>query len=37
MEKTKNDEKIRFQVELEFVQLLANPSYLNCIDYIYFF
>ena len=22
--------KIRFQVELEFVQCLANPHYLNC-------
>lgn len=24
------EEKIRFQMELEFVQLLANSSYLNC-------
>ena len=24
------EEKIRFQVELEFVQCLANPKYLNC-------
>ena len=23
-------QKIRFQVELEFVQCLANPNYLNC-------
>ena len=23
-------EKYRFQVELEFVQCLANPNYLNC-------
>lgn len=23
-------EKYRFQVELEFVQCLANPQYLNC-------
>ena len=25
-----NPEKYRFQVELEFVQCLANPNYLNC-------
>lgn len=24
------DAKLRFQVELEFVQALANPNYLNC-------
>uniref|UniRef100_H2Y9N8 Mediator of RNA polymerase II transcription subunit 31 n=1 Tax=Ciona savignyi TaxID=51511 RepID=H2Y9N8_CIOSA len=26
-----NDESVRFQVELEFVQCLANPNYLNFI------
>lgn len=26
---TVDDDKIRFQVELEFVQCLANPNYLN--------
>lgn len=25
------EEKRRFEVELEFVQCLANPSYLNCM------
>ena len=24
-----NDDAVRFQVELEFVQCLANPNYLN--------
>lgn len=24
-----NDDTVRFQVELEFVQCLANPNYLN--------
>uniref|UniRef100_A0A6I8PPC3 Mediator of RNA polymerase II transcription subunit 31 n=1 Tax=Ornithorhynchus anatinus TaxID=9258 RepID=A0A6I8PPC3_ORNAN len=23
--------RLRFQLELEFVQCLANPNYLNCI------
>lgn len=27
---TEDQQKLRFQVELEFVQCLANPSYLNC-------
>jgi hypothetical protein len=26
-----NPEKYRFQVELEFVQCLANPQFLNCM------
>ncbi len=30
-EESEADEKIRFQTELEFVQLLANSAYLNCI------
>ena len=29
-EAKKDPEKFRFQVELEFVQCLANPQYLNC-------
>jgi mediator of RNA polymerase II transcription subunit 31 len=33
----KEEEEIRFQTELEFVQLLANPSYLNYLaQYKYF-
>ena len=27
---TDDQQRIRFQVELEFVQCLANPNYLNC-------
>lgn len=27
---TDDQQKLRFQVELEFVQCLANPNYLNC-------
>lgn len=27
---TDDQSKLRFQVELEFVQCLANPNYLNC-------
>jgi hypothetical protein len=27
---TEDQQKLRFQVELEFVQCLANPNYLNC-------
>jgi len=27
---TEDQQKIRFQIELEFVQCLANPNYLNC-------
>jgi len=29
-EAQEDPEKYRFQVELEFVQCLANPQYLNC-------
>lgn len=25
-----SEDKIRLQIELEFVQCLANPNYLNC-------
>lgn len=31
MEEEKEENKIRFQTELEFVELLANPAYLNCL------
>ena len=27
---TEEQTRLRFQVELEFVQCLANPNYLNC-------
>ena len=27
---TEEQQKTRFQTELEFVQCLANPNYLNC-------
>lgn len=27
---TDDQQRLRFQVELEFVQCLANPNYLNC-------
>ena len=27
--------RLRFQTELEFVQCLANPNYLNCKNIIY--
>lgn len=27
---TEDQQRIRFQVELEFVQCLANPNYLHC-------
>lgn len=27
---TEDQTRLRFQVELEFVQCLANPNYLNC-------
>lgn len=30
VEAQEDPEKYRFQVELEFVQCLANPQYLNC-------
>lgn len=30
IEAQEDQEKYRFQVELEFVQCLANPQYLNC-------
>lgn len=30
VEGREDPEKYRFQVELEFVQCLANPNYLNC-------
>lgn len=29
-QETDDQQKLRFQVELEFVQCLANPNYLNC-------
>ena len=29
-EAQENPEKFRFEIELEFVQCLGNPSYLNC-------
>lgn len=28
---TDDQQRLRFQVELEFVQCLANPNYLNCM------
>jgi mediator of RNA polymerase II transcription subunit 31 len=31
--KMNQPDKTRFMVELEFVQLLANPSYINCISH----
>lgn len=30
VEADEEQQKVRFQVELEFVQCLANPNYLNC-------
>ena len=27
---TMDQQRVRFQTELEFVQCLANPNYLNC-------
>lgn len=27
---TEEQQKLRFQIELEFVQCLGNPNYLNC-------
>ena len=27
---TEEQQRLRFQIELEFVQCLANPNYLNC-------
>lgn len=37
IDKTREDSLIRFQMELEFVQLLSNPSYLNYLaQYQYF-
>ena len=32
-EALENPERYRFQMELEFVQCLANPQYLNCKQY----
>lgn len=32
---TDDQQRLRFQVELEFVQCLANPNYLNCKYTIY--
>ncbi len=29
-EESEEDSKLRFQMELEFIQCLANPRYLNC-------
>ena len=31
---TKEDEKRRFQIELEFIQCLSNPWYLNSMFYL---
>lgn len=30
MAETEEQSRIRFQVELEFVQCLANPNYIHC-------
>lgn len=30
-EETPEEEQKRFEIELEFVQLLADPGYLNCM------
>lgn len=30
MPETEDQQKLRFQIELEFVQCLGNPNYLNC-------
>lgn len=30
MPETEEQNRIRFQVELEFVQCLANPNYIHC-------
>lgn len=27
---TEDQQRLRFQIELEFVQCLGNPNYLNC-------
>ena len=34
---TDDQQRMRFQVELEFVQCLANPNYLNCKFITYFY
>jgi len=34
MDESEEAEKLRFQMELEFVQCLANPSYLNCASFL---
>lgn len=31
MPETEDQQRMRFQVELEFVQCLGNPNYLNCM------
>lgn len=31
---SEEQQRLRFQVELEFVQCLANPNYLHCKCYI---
>lgn len=30
LSESEEQQRIRFQTELEFVQCLANPNYLNC-------
>lgn len=32
---TEDQARIRFQIELEFVQCLGNPHYLNCKSKVY--
>ena len=34
---TDEQQRIRFQVELEFVQCFANPNYLHCMFLTYMF
>lgn len=33
---TEEQQKLRFQIELEFVQCLGNPNYLNCKLFVIF-
>uniref|UniRef100_A0A2K6SEJ4 Mediator of RNA polymerase II transcription subunit 31 n=1 Tax=Saimiri boliviensis boliviensis TaxID=39432 RepID=A0A2K6SEJ4_SAIBB len=35
METDDSGNRLRFQLELEFVQCLANPNYLNCTLSVY--
>lgn len=34
---SEDQNRLRFQIELEFVQCLANPNYIHCKLYFYIF